>query len=69
MLVPVIMVVVEGDVHTLEQVCEAVKNGIPVTLIKGSGKAADLIANYIDSESESEHRYFYLHNSMYALVA
>ena len=47
MRVPVLLIVVEGDMGTIHQVKSAVNLNIPVFVIKGSGKAADLIADYI----------------------
>lgn len=48
MKVPVLLLVVEGDMRTVHQVKATVKKNIPVLLIKGSGNAADLISNYLD---------------------
>ncbi|CAC5389678.1 unnamed protein product [Mytilus coruscus] len=54
MKVPVLLVVVEGDMRTVHQVKTTVKKNIPVLLIKGSGNAADLISNYLDEPLQSE---------------
>jgi len=43
MKVPVVMIVVEGDLETIDRVVDAVTNNIPVVLIKGTGMAADLM--------------------------
>ncbi|XP_071166798.1 transient receptor potential cation channel subfamily M member 1-like isoform X1 [Mytilus edulis] len=49
MKVPVLLVVVEGDISTIHQVKTVLEKSIPVLLIKGSGKAADFIAEYLVS--------------------
>ncbi|XP_076112012.1 transient receptor potential cation channel subfamily M member-like 2 isoform X2 [Mytilus galloprovincialis] len=54
MKVPVLLLVVEGDMRTVHQVKATVKKNIPVLLIKGSGNAADLISNYLDEPLQSE---------------
>jgi hypothetical protein len=40
-----VCVCVQGGATTIEKVLEAVKNGTPVLLVKGSGKAADLLSD------------------------
>ncbi|OWF39754.1 Transient receptor potential cation channel subfamily M member 2 [Mizuhopecten yessoensis] len=42
-MVPVVLLVVEGGPNTIKTVKEAVDNDIPTVLIKGSGKAADVL--------------------------
>ncbi|XP_076101787.1 transient receptor potential cation channel subfamily M member 1-like isoform X2 [Mytilus galloprovincialis] len=49
MKVPVLLIVVEGDISTIHQVKSVLEKNIPVLLIKGSGKAADFIAEYLES--------------------
>lgn len=49
MKVPVLLIVVEGDISTIHQVMTVLENNIPVLLIRGSGKAADFIAEYLES--------------------
>lgn len=49
MKVPVLLIVVEGDISTIHQVKTVLEKSIPVLLIKGSGKAADFIAEYLVS--------------------
>ncbi|XP_052100100.1 transient receptor potential cation channel subfamily M member 2-like isoform X2 [Mytilus californianus] len=49
MKVPVLLIVVEGDISTIHQVKSVLEEDIPVLLIKGSGKAADFIAEYLQS--------------------
>ncbi|CAL1535900.1 unnamed protein product [Lymnaea stagnalis] len=41
---PVVLIVVEGGVGTMETVYQSIKRNTPVVVIKGSGRAADLIA-------------------------
>ncbi|KAK3090744.1 hypothetical protein FSP39_014255 [Pinctada imbricata] len=48
MRVPVMVVVVEGDLRTIKHAALSVKNNIPVLLVKGSGMAADLIVKFIE---------------------
>ena len=48
MPIPVVIILLEGDVDSIEQVMEATRKGIPVIIIKGSGKAADIILNNLD---------------------
>ncbi|XP_060077266.1 transient receptor potential cation channel subfamily M member-like 2 [Ylistrum balloti] len=43
-MVPVVLLVVEGGPNTIKTVKEAVCGGIPTVLVKGSGKAADVLA-------------------------
>lgn len=52
---PVIVIVAEGDIHTIKLVEQVLKSSIPVLVLKGSGKAADLIAGCL---SEKEYIYF-----------
>ena len=48
MRLPVIVIVVEGDMETLEHAATLVQKGIPIIVVKGTGKAADFIANCIE---------------------
>ena len=48
MNVPVVVLVAEGDLHTLDVVVEVLKKCIPVVILQGSGKAADLIAECME---------------------
>ncbi|XP_021379559.1 transient receptor potential cation channel subfamily M member 1-like [Mizuhopecten yessoensis] len=41
---PVISLIVEGGVGTMKTVSESIKNGIPVLVLEGTGRAADFIA-------------------------
>lgn len=40
----VVLLVLEGGEKTLETAAEAIKHNTPVVIIKGSGRAADVIA-------------------------
>lgn len=48
MPVPIAIIVCEGDLMTVKHIAEALKENIPVIIIKGSGKAADLVLDYIE---------------------
>lgn len=54
--IPVLVIVAEGDLSTLDHVVKILKRGIPVLVLKGSGKAADLIAECIDNIDSIEIR-------------
>lgn len=41
------MIVAEGDIKTIRHVDQILQQGIPVVIIKGSGKAADVISEYL----------------------
>ena len=41
---PVVLIVVEGGVNTMETAFQACKRNTPVVVINGSGRAADIIA-------------------------
>lgn len=48
MSVPIAIIVCEGDIDTITHISEALKNKLPVIIMKGSGKAADLVSDYLD---------------------
>lgn len=48
MPVPIAIKVCEGDLNTIEHIAKALNENIPVIIMKGSGKAADLILDFID---------------------
>lgn len=50
MPVPIAIIVCEGDIETIVHVSEALKNKLPVILMKGSGKAADLVFDFLENE-------------------
>ncbi|XP_033755589.1 transient receptor potential cation channel subfamily M member-like 2 isoform X2 [Pecten maximus] len=41
---PVISLIIEGGIGSMKTVSESIKNGIPVLVLEGSGRAADFIA-------------------------
>ncbi|XP_071166898.1 transient receptor potential cation channel subfamily M member-like 2 [Mytilus edulis] len=49
--VPVLTIVAEGDLDTTEAVNQVLKQDLPILIIKGSGKAADFIAEFIENDS------------------
>ena len=56
--VPLVSVCVEGGPGTLDTVFESVKNATPNLLVRGSGRAADLLSDFVllrYSESHSAH--------------
>lgn len=48
MPVPIAIIVCEGDLRTVVHIAKALKANIPVIIMKGSGKAADLVLDYIN---------------------
>ena len=48
MPVPIATLVCEGDIETIAHVAGTLTNKLPVIIMKGSGKAADLILNYLE---------------------
>lgn len=52
MPVPIAIIVCEGDLNTIEHIAKALNENIPVIIMKGSGKAADLILDFIDNNDE-----------------
>lgn len=51
MSVPIAIIVCEGDVETIKHISEALENRLPVIIMKGSGKAADLVSDYLENSS------------------
>lgn len=49
MPVPIAIIVCEGDMEAIAHVSGSLKNKLPVIIIKGSGKAADLILDYLEN--------------------
>lgn len=56
MPVPIAIIVCEGDFKTIGHISTALQNMFPVIIIKGSGKAADLVSDYLEK---------YLYNPLY----
>ncbi|CAC5379290.1 unnamed protein product [Mytilus coruscus] len=55
---PVLTIVAEGDLDTIECVHQLLKQDLPVLILKGTGKAADFIADFIeDSNTDSANEY------------
>lgn len=48
MPVPIAIIVCEGDLKTIVHIAKALKENITVIIMKGSGKAADLVLDYIE---------------------
>lgn len=48
MPVPIAIIVCEGNIETIAHISEALGNNIAVIIMKGSGKAADLVSDYLD---------------------
>ncbi|CAF4198728.1 unnamed protein product, partial [Rotaria sordida] len=57
-LIPIVMVLVDGGSSSIRAICEALKCGTPVVVIKHSGRAADLVAAlhacYSDHEIDND---------------
>ncbi|VDI13155.1 Hypothetical predicted protein [Mytilus galloprovincialis] len=49
--VPVLTIVAEGDLDTIEAVKEVLKQDLPILIIKGSGKASDFLAEFIEKDT------------------
>lgn len=48
MPVPIAIIVCEGDIETIAHIAAALENKLPVIIMKGSGKAADLVFDFIE---------------------
>lgn len=48
MPVPIAIIVCEGNIETIAHISEALGNNIAVIIMKGPGKAADLVSDYLD---------------------
>ena len=53
-LVPIVLLVLEGGPGTLETVHQAIANNTPTVLVKGSGRAADILAYAYQNAKEEE---------------
>lgn len=49
MPVPIAIIVCEGDIETIHHITKALKNKLPVIIIKGSGKAADFVLDALEN--------------------
>nr|XP_022311634.1 transient receptor potential cation channel subfamily M member 1-like [Crassostrea virginica] len=52
MPVPIAIIVCEGDIDTIAHTASALQNKLPVIIMKGSGKAADLILDYLEQSEQ-----------------
>ncbi|CAF0772753.1 unnamed protein product [Adineta ricciae] len=53
-LVPIVMILVEGGPYSVRTICQALKSNTPLVVVKGTGRAADLVANLHLFFSEKE---------------
>lgn len=51
MPVPIAIIVCEGDINTITEITQALEHKLPVIIMKGSGKAVDLVLDSIDKYS------------------
>lgn len=51
--VPTAIIVCEGDIQTISHISEALEKQLPVIIMKGSGKAADLVLDYLNKCKEN----------------
>lgn len=51
--VPIVIIVCEGDIQTIAHISKALHRKLPVIIAKGSGKAADLVLDFLDDCSAS----------------
>ncbi|XP_062594023.1 transient receptor potential cation channel subfamily M member 2-like [Saccostrea cucullata] len=51
MHIPIVIILVEGGLDDIKHAADAVHEKVPVIVIKGSGKAADIILDYFHDES------------------
>lgn len=49
MPISIAIIVCEGDIETISHISQALTNKIPVIIMKGSGKAADLVSDYLQT--------------------
>lgn len=45
---PIAIIVCEGDIETISHISKALRKHIPVIIMKGSGKAADVVVEYLE---------------------
>lgn len=50
MPISIAIIVCEGDIETISHISQALTNKIPVIIMKGSGKAADLVSDYLQTK-------------------
>lgn len=49
MPVPIAIIVCEGDTETISHISEALEKNLPIIIMKGSGKAADLVLDFLET--------------------
>lgn len=54
--IPVAIIMCEGDLETIARISNALKKNLPVIIMKGSGKAADLTLGYLENPKELRKR-------------
>ncbi|CAF1027358.1 unnamed protein product [Adineta ricciae] len=61
-LIPIVMILVEGGSFSVRTVCHALRSNTPLVVVKGSGRAADLVSDLHDffSQFETNKRKFFL---------
>lgn len=45
---PIAIIVCEGDIQTISHISKALRMQLPVIIMKGSGKAADVVVEYLE---------------------
>lgn len=50
MPVPIAIIVCEGDTETISHIAKALEKNLPIIIMKGSGKAADLVLDYLETQ-------------------
>lgn len=48
MPIPIVIIMCEGDIGTISHISKALQNKLPVVIMKGSGKAADLVLDFLE---------------------
>lgn len=46
--IPIAIIVCEGDIETISHISKALRMQLPVIIMKGSGKAADVVLEYLE---------------------
>lgn len=54
MSVPIVLLVLEGGPGTLETVHQSIQNNTPSVIVKGSGRAADILAYAYQNAKEED---------------
>lgn len=48
--IPIAIIVCEGDIETISHISKALRMQLPVIIMKGSGKAADVVLEYLENQ-------------------